>query len=284
MKQAQLLNSKATSEFKRDGFLKLPHFFTESECDALRIRILELIARNEDGSQTEFRTDRNHHTSDEYFLHSGDKIRFFFEKNASQYRSEFSLGKARLINKVGHALHDLDPVFKKFSRLPKLKQLSLDLGIQRALLLQSMYIFKQPQIGGEVDCHQDGTFLASNPDSVIGLWIALEDATVDNGCLYAIPGGHLGALRSRFIRMGDTTRFIDLSDQKFELGDMVPLDIKKGGLIVLHSLLPHMSHENKSHKSRHAYTLHIMDAKSHYMEDNWLTRPKNLPFRDFDDL
>jgi phytanoyl-CoA hydroxylase len=51
-----------------------------------------------------------------------------------------------------------------------------------------MYIFKQPFIGGEIDCHQDSTFLYTDPLSCIGFWFALEDATVDNGCLYAIPG------------------------------------------------------------------------------------------------
>ncbi len=65
-----------------------------------------------------------------------------------------------------------------------------ELGIERPLLLQGMYIFKQPRIGGEVTCHQDSTFLYTEPQNIIGLWFALEDATVENGCLWAIPGGH----------------------------------------------------------------------------------------------
>ena len=40
-----------------------------------------------------------------------------------------------------------------------------------------MYIFKQPKIGGEVVCHQDSTFLYTKPESVVGFWVALEDAT-----------------------------------------------------------------------------------------------------------
>ena len=47
------------------------------------------------------------------------------------------------------SLHDLDPVFKEFSRTPELRQLFADLGIEQPLLLQSMYIFKQPNIGGQ---------------------------------------------------------------------------------------------------------------------------------------
>jgi len=59
-----------------------------------------------------------------------------------------------------------------------LKQLAEALGMQNALLLQSMYIFKQPNIGGEVACHQDSTFLYTEPIDIVGLWFALEDATV----------------------------------------------------------------------------------------------------------
>jgi len=284
MRQAHSVTNDKRDLYHDQGYVKLDHFFTESECDALRIRMLELIATKEDGSSTEFTTERDKHTSDVYFLDSGDKIRFFYEKDSARHRHELSVGRSRLLNKVGHALHDLDPVFSRFSRMDKLKQLSLDLGMQRALLLQSMYIFKQPHIGGEVNCHQDGTFLASEPDSVIGLWVALEDADVHNGCLWAIPGGHKEPLRSRWVRRENDCAFIDHHSADFDLKSMIPLEVKKGGLIILHSRLPHMSYENKSDKSRHAYTLHIMDARSRFLEDNWLRRPPHLPFRDFDGL
>lgn len=54
---------------------------------------------------------------------------------------------------------------------------------------QSMLIFKQPFVGGEVVPHQDSSFLATSPLSCVGIWLALEDATRDNGCLWALPGG-----------------------------------------------------------------------------------------------
>src|SRR3546814_8114730 len=63
-----------------------------------------------------------------------------------------------------------------------------------------MYIFKQPHIGGEVGWHQDSTFLYTDPLSVVGLWFALEDATLENGCLWALPGAHKGPLRERWRR------------------------------------------------------------------------------------
>lgn len=54
---------------------------------------------------------------------------------------------------------------------------------------QSMLIFKQPFVGGEVVPHQDSSFLATAPLSCVGTWLALEDASRHNGCLWALPGG-----------------------------------------------------------------------------------------------
>ena len=53
-----------------------------------------------------------------------------------------------------------------------------------------MYIFKQPFIGGKVAPHQDATYLHTEPkpNKIVGIWIALEDCTLENGCLSFIPG------------------------------------------------------------------------------------------------
>ena len=63
-----------------------------------------------------------------------------------------------------------------------------------------MYIFKHARIGGVVDVHQDASFLYTEPHSCIGFWFALEDASKENGCLWAKPGGHLTSLRTWFRR------------------------------------------------------------------------------------
>ena len=64
-----------------------------------------------------------------------------------------------------------------------------------------MYIFKQPHIGGEVTCHQDSTFLYTKPESAVGFWVALEDATIENGCLWVSRGvRHKGPLRKLFYK------------------------------------------------------------------------------------
>jgi len=277
------LTTQQLEEFSSDGFLVLHDFVSDDARAALRRRAEEMVADFDLRENVSvFSTVEQTRTSDDYFLESGDKIRFFFEEDAFNPDGTLKQNKERSINKIGHALHDLDPVFDRFSRAPKVAELATDLGIENPLLLQSMYIFKQPNIGGEVTCHQDATFLYTEPAGVVGLWFALEDATKENGCLWAIPGGHQVGLKSRFVRAeGGGTKFQTLDKTPWPMENLQPLEVSRGSLIVLHALLPHMSYANRSAKSRHAYTLHVMSGNCDYPEDNWLQRAPSLPLRGF---
>src|SRR5207302_2183376 len=259
------------------------NFVNAQDCDRLRARAEELVRYfDPTGVVSIFSTHEQTRTSDDYFLESGDKIRFFFEENAFLPDGTLRQKKKESINKIGHALHDLDPVFDEFSRQSRIKALVRNLKIENPLLLQSMYIFKQPNIGGEVTCHQDATFLYTEPLRMVGLWFALEDATIENGCLWAIPGGHKLGLKSRFMRAeGGGTRFEVFDNSPWPEEKLVPLEVEKGTLIVLHPLLPHLSRANRSVKSRHAYTLHVIDASVKYPKENWLQRAPDMQLRGF---
>ena len=229
-----------------------------------------------------FSTREQNRLTDEYFMTSGDKVRFFFEENAFNANGTLKYEKEKSINKIGHALHDLDPVFNKFSRSGKLMALARSIGLEDPYLVQSMYIFKQPNIGGEVTCHQDSTFLYTEPIDIAGLWFALEDATIENGCLWAIPGGHRHGLKSRWLRTKEGRMAFETYDSTpWAENELVPLEVSKGSLILLHGLLPHRSFENRSARSRHAYTLHLIGRDAKYPGDNWLQRSENAPFRGF---
>ncbi len=279
----QGLSSQQLASYERDGFLVIEDFAGREERERLKRRAEELVREFDPrGAISIFSTSEQTRTSDDYFLDSGDKIRFFFEEDALAPDGGLRYAKERAINKIGHALHDLDPVFDAFSRKPELAAICASLGYVEPLLLQSMYIFKQPNIGGEVVCHQDATFLYTDPPSVTGFWFALEDATQENGCLWAIPGGHKLGLKKRFVRAaGAGTKFETLDDSPWPESELAPLEVSQGAMIILHGLLPHSSYANRSEKSRHAYALHVIDGVCEYGDDNWLRRAPDMPPRGF---
>jgi phytanoyl-CoA hydroxylase len=279
-----MMTSEELKRYHHDGFLIIEGFAEEHECDALRRRAEQLVQEFEPAEVVSiFTTHEQSRIADDYFMTSGDKIRFFFEENAFGQDGTLKQSEERSINKIGHALHDLDPVFNSFSRSGKVKEMADAIGFAESYLVQSMYIFKQPNIGGEVSCHQDSTFIYTEPTDIVGLWFALEDATVENGCLWAIPGGHKRGLKSRWLRspLDGRMAFEVYDPQPWPENELAALEVKKGSLILLNGLLPHRSFENRSPRSRHAYTLHLIHADANYPADNWLQRSDSLPFSGF---
>ena len=279
-----LLSQVEIELFEQNGYLVLEDFVSKDACEALSHRATEIVdAFDPSESVSIFTTNEQTRHSDSYFLESGDKIRCFFEEEAFAENGELRQAKSKSINKIGHAMHDLDPVFENFSRTPELAQISKEVGYKDPRILQSMFIFKQPHIGGEVACHQDATFLHTEPMSVKGFWFALEDATKDNGCMWTIPGGHKTQVKSRFSRSknGKGTEIEIFDDTPWETSKLLPLEVKAGTLVVLHALLPHMSYANRSANTRHAYTMHIIEGTADYPEWNWLQRPPEMPLRGF---
>ncbi len=265
-------------QFTQNGYLILENFCAPEKCNDLMKRGEELASRfNFEGHPSVFQTSNQTQTSDDYFLDSGDKISFFFEREAFDAAGKLKTDLFHSLNKIGHALHDLDPVFDAFSRSPQMKKLVNDLHMNDWLIIQSMLILKHARIGGVVDVHQDSTFLYTEPDSCIGFWFALEDATRESGCLWAMPGGHHTTLRNRFRRKeGGGTEFVTFNKEPLSVEGMVPLEVKRGTCIILHGLLPHYSLPNTSGRSRQAYSIHTIDRKAHYPADNWLQRDMKL--------
>ncbi len=271
------LTAAQKTEFAENGFLVLDRFVSESQCDQLMAEISHLVDEYDPSSyppavfSSKDQANDQQKLTTEYFLDSGNKIAFFFEAGAFSDDGKLKQSKALSLAKIGHALHLLNPVFREFSDRYWFRALTQELGFIKPRLIQSMYIFKQPRIGGEVICHQDATFLYTEPVSAMGFWFALQESTRENGCLYVLPGGHRIPLKRRFMRTPENNvKFEELDSSPWPQDGFIPLEVKKGSMIVLHGLLPHLSGPNLSGSSRHAYTLHVIEADAHYPTNNWL--------------
>src|SRR6187200_3178816 len=131
-----MISKQQLEQYRDAGFLVLEGFASEGECERLRKRVAELVQEFDPAEVVSvFSTREQNRLTDDYFMSSGDKIRFFFEENAFNADGTLKYEKEKSINKIGHALHDLDPVFDRFSRDSKVKELAAAIGFEHALLL-----------------------------------------------------------------------------------------------------------------------------------------------------
>ncbi|KAK8088078.1 phytanoyl- dioxygenase protein [Apiospora hydei] len=309
--------------FHRDGYLIVPNALPPTTVKALLDETHTMLEDFSlaDHPMTKFSTgERSAHVGNDYFLDSGDKVRFFFEEDAfSPETGELTKPKARAINKIGHYLHALSPPFAALldpvynpdllgagttggsveagRKESHPAAAARSLGFKDPRVLQSMVICKQPEIGGAVPPHQDSTFLYTDPPSAVGFWYALEDATVENGCLSFLPGSHRWApVKQRFVRdaEGKGTTFMDNQGPKFpnaeeygehlqggakETDEYVMGEVKAGDLVLIHGNLLHKSEKNLSQKGRIIYTFHVIEGEgTKYDERNWL-QPLRMDLR-----
>ncbi|GAB5580198.1 phytanoyl-CoA dioxygenase domain-containing protein 1 isoform X1 [Prionailurus iriomotensis] len=250
--------------FQEDGFLVLDGFLSADECVAMQQRIGELVANMDVPlhCRTIFSTqDEQLKVLDnrDYFWNSGDKIRFFFEKGVFDEKGS-ELGSQRKFPGPSREIHQQN--WPCVTHSPKVQALAKSLGLQMPVVVQSMYIFKARV--NLILVAKDATFLYTEPlGRLLGIWIALEDATLENGCLWFIPGSHTSGVSRRLIRAPagsiPVTSFLG-SEPARDNSLFVPTPVRRGALILIHGEVVHKSEQNLSDRSRHAYTFHLMEA------------------------
>jgi phytanoyl-CoA hydroxylase len=271
-----MLKPDQTKAIHEQGFLLLEALFSKQEICTLRNAALEIVDDFDIGRhRTVFQTSDRDAGRDDYFFDSAEAVHCFLEEGALNEAGELSRPKNLAINKIGHAMHDQVSDFTSFCRQPVIGEILRDLGLHAPQLWQTMYIFKQPSIGGEVRWHQDASYLVTTPAAVTGLWVAIEDATKDNGCLWMQPGQHRSPLREIYQvdwekREGLLT---SLDSSPWAVEKAVAVEAPAGSLVLFHDHMPHYSSQNRSRLSRHAFTMHVADSGSRWSETNWLQRP-----------
>lgn len=278
-----MLNPEHAEHFKRHGYVVIEEALCASDIATLNDAISQTVqAFDPRQHQSVFTTTDDDQGRDEVFFRSAETVEYFLEEDAVNAQGHLNRPLEQAINKIGHALHDHIPAIRQLCRNPALARAFRTLGLHEPQLWQSMVIFKKPGIGGEVRWHQDASYLHTTPASVVGMWIALEDADRDNGCLMVAPGMHRQPLRERY-RVDWTTRqgvleTIDESvtwpsDSQFKAPEVKTLEVRAGSAVFFSDHLPHASSANRSARSRTALTLHAADGRSVWAPENWLQRP-----------
>ena len=274
--------SDMSAQYREHGYAVLESVIPAGQLDSIRSAAMRIVEEfDADRHRTIFTTRNQDHAQDRYFLESAEAVHCFLEEGAIDTNGRLLRDRQRAVNKIGHALHDLVPEFRDFCRQPLFREVLSALGADQPALWQTMYIFKQPGIGGEVRWHQDATYLHTLPPSVTGLWIAVEEARMDNGCLWVQPGGHRSPLREIYevdhVNGGAGLRTLDATPWPGDR-DAVPLEVPAGSLVVFSDHLPHYSSQNRSRRSRHAFAMHFASVRAEWSEMNWLQRRNLQPF------
>lgn len=163
-----------------------------------------------------------------------------------------------------HQPHKVSDVAMRLLRHPKIVSVMTDVIGPNVKSMQSMLFVKSEGRPGQ-PWHQDEFFIPTRDRSLTAAWIALDDATVENGCLWVLPGSHKrGVLYPD--RKQDDPRFdcsIEAYDFPYRDEDAVPVEIPAGTAIIFNGYLLHRSLQNSGkHGFRRALTNHYMSAES----------------------
>ena len=172
----------------------------------------------------------------------------------------YSVKTVRKINNCAES----DPVFMKYATMDRIVDI-VERLIGPDIKLFGSQLFMKPPGGVEKPYHQDSPYFSIEPMSLVTCWIALDEVTIENGCLWVVPGSHrLGPLpHSERWFVGDRED-MRVPDSAFERSTEVPITLSPGSCSFHHSLILHMSHPNKTNTSRRGLAFHYMTSRSRW--------------------
>ena len=269
---------KLKKQYLDQGYAVIEGVIPQSDVDSIRSAATRIVDEFDIvAHRSVFSTKDRDRGRDDYFMQSAEAVHCFLEEDALDPEGKLVYAKDQAINKIGHAMHDLVPEFSAFCRLPLFAQCLRSIGYQSPVLWQTMYIYKQARIGGEVRWHQDASYLFTEPSSIVGFWVALEDAHRENGCLWIQPGGHHSPLREIYEVDHESLTGIlrELDDTPWpSVTDGIAVEVPTGSLVIFNDHMPHFSSQNRSETSRQAFTMHFAEGSANWSARNWLQRPR----------
>ncbi len=198
-------------------------------------------------------------------IHRGDFGELFAD--AAQVEPEFAEAAkknpelARLARKFS-AVVERSVIFRKCLLKDKLLSILRDILGPDILLFRDILMMKPARVGSKMPWHQDSNYWPIQPASLCSIWTALDEATIENGCMRVIPGSHkLDLIPSK--DKGASA----LRDEQIDLAKAIDVPLKPGSSLVFHSRLLHGSEPNRSEHHRRAFITSFMSARSKTTSD-----------------
>jgi phytanoyl-CoA hydroxylase len=219
---------------------------------------------------------------DEEVVELCERARQIAEGEGAEFPSEYielepsaRLRSAQTIRKISDCA-EYDATMMKYARLARILDIVEEL-IGPDIKLFGSQLFMKPPGGVEKPYHQDSPYFSIEPMALTTCWIALDDTTIENGCLWVVPGSHrLGPLdHSEPWIIGNRTD-MRVPETAFDRSREVPITLRRGSCSFHHSLLLHMSHPNKTHTSRRGLAFHYMTSKSRWTDSKTPQPPYSL--------
>ena len=231
--------------YERDGFFRIDGFSEETTGEAMLDRVTELARRAD----------------------AGDDISpaFVLPEQQPDLPARGADGLLRsaapeaVVSKIFRLARD--PVFHAFATRPDVVAIvSSILETDAPANFLSQFIFKNPGAWGQ-PWHQDSFYFPFTPSRpVVGIWLAVTEATLDNGCLHVLPGSHHEPVHAHVVdrREGANYGYVEIVDH--DMSASAPVLMRPGDLLVFDSHLMHRSTDNASPGIRAAMVYHYAAA------------------------
>ena len=218
--------------FREEGYLVIHHAFTAAETQAALEGLLDLIA----GTNPAFKGVQ-------------------FEARAREVQAALPRDQKQDYVRKLNRYAEYDARLKAITEHPRLLAAVTRLLGEAPALFADQAMLKPPLIGREKPWHQDHAFFnVPLGTRIVGVWIALDEATPENGCMHVIPGGH----RQPIVHF--KRRDWQICDDQVATNRVVAVPLQPGGCLFFDGLMPHGTPATRSPKRRRALQLHYIPA------------------------
>lgn len=258
------VTTEEVQAYKRDGFITKSDLLTPQQIESVKEALRNLVAiYGPDRGLADLKPGEN--SSGNY---AGARIMkkdsaFMFQLETGQEAAVDDPAAMELQVRKFMNFQDEADIFREILRPGgPIQKIVSELINDEALLYQNQALIKPPKIGSTKPWHQDNAYFSVKPlESVCGVWIAIDEATVQNGCMHMLKGQHkVGALKH------EHKRDCEINVRKLDLSTLTPVPLKPGSALFFSGMVPHETPPNRTEFRRRALQFHFRGSRSEILK------------------